>query len=162
MSSPEQAQALAIRDVTESDFDEVTRLIHTTIDTCYPAAYCPEAVAHFREHHAPDRIRRRAREGRIVVLELEGRLAGTGSIVDEHVEAVFIDPELQGRGLGKAIMDHLEAIGRDNGFNEFTLEASTPARAFYESLGYAVLEAAAVPVDNGKTLDYFKMVRKVG
>jgi len=103
-----------------------------------------------------------SRKGRTVVLESAGRLVGTGSIVGGHIEAVFVQPSLHGRGLGKAIMAHLEAIGRDNGFTGFTLDATTIARAFYESLGYVVLEAASAPVANGKTLDYFRMAKQVG
>jgi GNAT superfamily N-acetyltransferase len=162
MPDTKPVEDLAIRDVAGADFPGLERLIHATMETCYPAAYCPEALAHFNEHHTPALIRERARTGRTIVLDASGRLVGTGSIISEHIEAVFVDPALQGRGFGKAIMGHLEAIGHDNGFDEFTLDATTTARAFHESLGYVVVEAASVPVDNGKTLDFFRMAKRVG
>jgi hypothetical protein len=37
------------------------------------------------------------------------------------------------------------------------LDASLPAKAFYDRLGYLTVEPAFLTVENGRRLDFFKM-----
>ena len=65
-----------------------------------------------------------------------------------EVWAIYVDPDAQGRGVGRALMD---AAIRDltvRGFDEIVLwvfEANAPARAFYERLGWTP-DGAAKPL----------------
>ncbi len=55
-----------------------------------------------------------------------------------YLEDLFVQPELRGRGIGKALLLHLAGIaaGRGYGRMEWTvLDWNEPAIAFYESLG---------------------------
>lgn len=146
-----------VREYRASDLDAVKRLIHATIDACYPAVYPAEAVAFFKEYHSDEAIAKRAEQGHTLVLEQCGQIIGTGTLVDDHVTAVFVDRSLQKQGLGKRIMTLLEAEARSAGVRSMTLDASLPSKRFYDSLGYVVVEEAFHPVANDKTLDYYRM-----
>jgi predicted GNAT family N-acyltransferase len=52
------------------------------------------------------------------------------------VERVAVLDSHRGTGVGRALMDDLEAIGRDRGFDRFVLHSQTHAAGFYERLGY--------------------------
>jgi len=55
------------------------------------------------------------------------------------VEDVAVDPEWQGRGIGKQIMMHALHLSRDKGCYKLTLSSNlkrAKAHAFYESLGF--------------------------
>jgi ribosomal protein S18 acetylase RimI-like enzyme len=45
---------------------------------------------------------------------------------------------LQGKGIGRALMQFAENIARDRGFRKITMHARTTAIGFYEKLGYSV------------------------
>lgn len=45
---------------------------------------------------------------------------------------------LQGKGIGKALMQFAENIARDRGFKKITMHARKSAIGFYEKLGYQV------------------------
>ena len=46
---------------------------------------------------------------------------------------------LQGKGIGRALMQFSENIARDRGFRRITMHARKTATGFYEKLGYAVI-----------------------
>lgn len=52
------------------------------------------------------------------------------------VERVAVLAEARESGVGRALMDALEAHGRDRGFEQFLLHSQTHAAEFYERLGY--------------------------
>ena len=45
---------------------------------------------------------------------------------------------LQGKGIGRALMQFAENIARDRGFRKITMHARKTATGFYEKLGYSV------------------------
>jgi predicted GNAT family N-acyltransferase len=45
---------------------------------------------------------------------------------------------LQGKGIGRALMQFAENIARDRGFQKITMHARKTAAGFYEKLGYRV------------------------
>jgi len=52
---------------------------------------------------------------------------------------IYVDPCLQGQGIGKALVAHCEKIAAERGYNEiflWTFDKNTAARTFYEKLGY--------------------------
>lgn len=46
---------------------------------------------------------------------------------------------LQGKGIGRALMQFAENIARDRGFRSITMHARKTATGFYEKLGYRVV-----------------------
>ena len=52
---------------------------------------------------------------------------------------IYVDPCLQGKGIGTALVAHCEEIAVKRGYNEvclWTFEKNAAARAFYEKVGY--------------------------
>ncbi|MDH4474799.1 MAG: GNAT family N-acetyltransferase [Fluviicola sp.] len=62
--------------------------------------------------------------------------------VDEticQVRFVAVETNIQGKGLGKKIMDAVEKHGAENGYDKLILHARDYALLFYEKLGYTML-----------------------
>jgi GNAT superfamily N-acetyltransferase len=146
-----------IRDFRRTDLPALKSLIHQTITTCYPGHYCAEAVRFFVVYHDEEAILRDANRGLTAVLDRTGRILGTGTLVGDEIKRVFVAPAVQGRGFGRRIMRHLEEAAARQGIKTVRLDASLPSKPFYERLGYVATEAASLPVDNGRRLDFFKM-----
>lgn len=52
---------------------------------------------------------------------------------------VAVDPDAQGQGLGRRLVEGSERLSRERGFGLMTLHARETAIPFYERLGYAVV-----------------------
>ncbi|MFC1591585.1 GNAT family N-acetyltransferase [Thermodesulfobacteriota bacterium] len=151
----------SLRECTSGDFEEVKRLIDTTIDICYTRDYSEAVAAYFKQLHSADRIARDAEKGYTVVLEVEGLLIGTGTLVGDHVFRVFVDPQFQRRGYGRLIMDKLEQKARSSGVAEITLDVALNAVQFYHQLGYRFSEEAFLDAGDGQRLAYHVVKKRL-
>jgi len=151
-----EREEILIREFREGDVESIAQLIHRTIDVCYTPVYPPRAVAFFKDFHSRDRILERSKKGVILVAEQNGQAIGTGAIVGNEIYGVFVDPNMQGRGHGKAIMHELETRATAKGHSEVALSVSLPARKFYEALGYEILQDVHKDVGEGQQLDFWK------
>lgn len=64
---------------------------------------------------------------------------------------------LQGKGIGRALMQFAENIARDRGFKKIIMHARKSAAGFYEKLGYQVSGAEFEEV----TLPHYEMEKKL-
>ncbi|MEN6577958.1 MAG: GNAT family N-acetyltransferase [Phycisphaerales bacterium] len=146
-----------LREFRGTDLFSVKSLVHRTLAICYPGHYCLEAVRFFANYHSNEAILRDALDGCTLVLDKAGRIFATGTLVGDEIKRVFVEPAMQKHGLGRLIMERLEEKAASLGVGTIRLDASLPAKPFYSSLGYATVEAASLPVENGRRLDYFRM-----
>lgn len=77
-----------------------------------------------------------------------GEADGDGGAVGK-VERVAIVPERRGEGLGRELVVGVEAVAREDGFDELVLDSQVDAVQFYERLGYEaegeMFEDAGIP-----------------
>jgi GNAT superfamily N-acetyltransferase len=151
-----------VRDFRKADLPALQSLIHRTITACYPGHYCLEAVRFFTNYHNEEAILRDAEQGCAIVLDKAGRIIGTGTLVSDEIKRVFVDPAFQRQGFGRRIMQHIEEAAVLRGVEIVRLDASLPSKSFYDGLGYRTMEAAFLPVENGRRLDFFKMRKALG
>jgi ribosomal protein S18 acetylase RimI-like enzyme len=148
---------ICIRRFSRNDLAAVKELVDNTINICYPADYPKEAVQYFKRYHCEENISKGAATGWTIVLEKNNRVIGTGTIIDNHIMRVFVNPKFQKRGLGKLIMHKLEDKAISSGVKKVKLDASLPSKKFYDSLGYKTREKTYVKLENNKKLHYYKM-----
>ena len=70
-----------------------------------------------------------------------------------HIDFLFADPGVAGRGVTTALLDVLEQAARKDGVSRLWVEASEPARRFFLKRSYSVLrrrdfEIGGVPIHN--------------
>ncbi len=151
-----------IRQFHERDLEVVRDLICEVIDACYPSVYSGEAIKFFKKYHRYENILKDAKEGYTIVLELENRIIGTGTLVEGNIKRVFVKPSYQQKGLGKMIMKKLEKKALANGVCFVVLQSSLNATVFYDDLGYKIVARTFIDLGNKKRLDYYEMAKKLG
>ena len=135
------------------DLQAVYNVVQHTIKTTYPKYYPKEVVDFFCELHSKDAIAKDIENGYVSVLKIDGNIVATGCFVDNHITRVYVLPEYQKRGYGTLIMKNIEAQIREN-YNKAYLDASLPAAALYEKLGFSTVKHERYPVENGVILAY--------
>ena len=68
------------------------------------------------------------------VFEADGNVVGFVSLIGNEVGAIFAHPEYQGRGIGRALMDHAARL-RDDLFLD-VFENNAVGRRFYDRYGF--------------------------
>ena len=110
-----------------------------TISTCY-ATFPPTYRQHWMDdHHSVDQILAEATEGLTLVIEYRGNIIGTGNIVSNRIQSVIIHPDFQQQGYGTELVQRLEQYARNKRISVVQLSALTPARPFFERLGYQTI-----------------------
>ncbi|NHZ83861.1 GNAT family N-acetyltransferase [Massilia sp. CCM 8695] len=74
-----------------------------------------------------------------------------------EVDAVFVDPQAGGRGIGKMMLAALERMALERGCKRLHLSASLNAVPFYEAAGFFVLRTAVYAHPCGIALDCVEM-----
>lgn len=119
-------------------YDE--RDVHDLLDVWYRASlvghpFLPEA---FLEKERAEIVERWLPAADTTVYEVDGRVVGFLSLIDNEVGAIFVDPDLHGRGIGRALMD--DARERRPYLELTVFEANEVGRRFYETYGFAFVE----------------------
>ncbi|MGF1718125.1 GNAT family N-acetyltransferase [Photobacterium chitinilyticum] len=95
------------------------------------------------------------------VAELNGEVVGFADLQqDGYIDHFFCHAGYQGIGVGRALMEHIFAIGTLNGVTRYYSAVSRTARPFYERFGFSVVNEQHVDI-NGQLLTNFVM-EKVG
>jgi N-acetylglutamate synthase-like GNAT family acetyltransferase len=64
----------------------------------------------------------------------------TNTPTQGQVRCVAVAPQMQGRGVGKLVMNYLEELAQQKGIQEIILDARENAVKFYLSIGYEIFE----------------------
>ncbi len=135
-------------------------VVQQTIKTIYPKYYPAEVVDFFCKHHSRDAIAKDIENGCVSVLKIDGKIVGTGSYVGNHITRVYVLPECQKKGYGTFIMKNIESNISEK-YDKAQLDASLPAAALYEKLGYCTIKHERHPVENEVILVYEVMEKEL-
>jgi len=73
--------------------------------------------------------------GQVIVAEFDGKIGGFAAIVGGELDGLFVEPDLWGGGLGRALVDAATHSARQRGLT-LKVIAKPSARRFYESCGF--------------------------
>jgi len=75
--------------------------------------------------------------GQVIVAELDGEPAGFAAVVAGEIDGLFVEPDLWGSGIGKALVEAATHEARLSGMT-LKVTANPSARLFYQSCGFSV------------------------
>ncbi|MDF2381453.1 GNAT family N-acetyltransferase [Nostoc ellipsosporum NOK] len=83
------------------------------------------------------------KENMLIAAFEEEQILGCCMLVDEppsgiRLRQMAVLNDLQGKGIGRALMNFAENLARDRGFKAVTMHARKNAVGFYEKMGYRV------------------------
>lgn len=145
---------------TMKDLQIIYDLVQYTIATIYPKYYPAEIVDFFCELHSKEAIQKDMEYGNVRVLKLDDKIIATGSFVENHITRVYVLPQYQHKGYGTYVVKATEEQIR-NKYDKVYLDASLPAAALYEKLGYSVIKHEKYPVENKVILVYEVMEKEL-
>ncbi len=143
---------IAIRPYRAADFDAVTVLWRRSREEAFPdfqrtkGHTFEEDCAYFRDVILPN--------NQVWVAEEDGRLAGFMAMHADFIDQLYVDPDIQRRGIGTAFLDHARQLSPST-LHLFTFQSNANGRAFYEKNGFrAVKFGVSPPPENEPDMEY--------
>ncbi|HEV8530990.1 MAG TPA: GNAT family N-acetyltransferase [Methylomirabilota bacterium] len=136
------ALAPIIRRYEPADFDAVNDLWRRARLRAFPDFQA-------RKGHTAEEDREHFRDVVLVrhdvwVAELDGRATGFLAMAGDFIDQLYIDPDHQRKGIGRALIAHAQALS-PSGLRLFTFQINHDGRAFYESLGFVAVRLGVSP-----------------
>ena len=135
---------MMIRRFTEEDAKAVSALIIRTIRISNVRDYPAELMEELVKTETPDHVLQRASWTHFYVVEEEGKIVGCGAIGpywgredESSLFTIFVDPDYQGKGIGRAIVEKLEQDEFALRARRIEIPASITGLSFYQKMGYA-------------------------
>ena len=134
---------MIIRRLREQDAQAVSELIITTIRISNTRDYPAEMMEELVKTQTAEHVLQRASWTHFYVAEENGTVIGCGAIGpywgkedESSLFSIFVHPEHQGKGIGKAIVRALEQDEFALRANRIEIPASITGLPFYLKLGY--------------------------
>lgn len=137
------ASDITIRLLEEGDAEKVSELIRTTISISNKKDYPEELMDQLIAIETPEHVLERASWTHFYVAEKDGAIIGCGAIGpywgkedESSLFTIFVNPEYQGKGVGRLIVETLE---KDEYFlraKRIEIPASITGIPFYLKMGY--------------------------
>jgi ribosomal protein S18 acetylase RimI-like enzyme len=94
----------------------------------------------------------------------DGDIVGVGRVQfnssdEAQIRYMAVEPEYEGRGIGRRIVTALETIAFENARRLMVLDAREPALGFYQRLGYEVTEKSYLLFD---CIQHYRMEKMKG
>lgn len=112
-------------------------------------------------HFTPEELEKEKKDLLMAAYE-DDQLLGCCMLVEENPQTVRLRQmavlnDLQGKGVGKALMTFAENLARDRGYKSITMHARKNAVGFYEKMGYQIKGEEFVEI----TIPHFVMEKQL-
>lgn len=137
------ATDITIRRLEEKDAEKVSELIRTTISISNKKDYPEELMDQLITIETPEHVLERASWTHFYVAEKDGAIIGCGAIGpywgkedESSLFTIFVNPECQGKGVGRLIVETLEKDEYFTRAKRIEIPASITGIPFYLKMGY--------------------------
>jgi ribosomal protein S18 acetylase RimI-like enzyme len=128
--------SIAVRIAQAADADGISQVIlaalHSSNARDYPADVIVRVAGNFSPAAVLELLRRRV----VLVAVQDEVIVATAALDGNVVRSVFVNPVLQGQGIGRLLMIEIELRAREAGVTVLSVPSSLTAEPFYTKLGF--------------------------
>ena len=99
---------MGIRRFRADDADNVSHIIRRCLLEVNVKDYPREVIESMYDYFSPTNVVEISTKRRMYVFVQDNEIQGTGSLKDNNVRSVFVNPDFHNLGIGKELMKHLE------------------------------------------------------
>lgn len=140
-----------VRSIHEKDYSDAIRVIIRSTRISQGKIYPPVLIEEFCKKYELEKFIIRTREIDYFVADDASRvIVGIIGLQNNQVRTFFVDPDFQGKGIGRQLYMFLEEEARRRGVTELVVEGSPIAEPIYARFGFTKLkeiqkEKAGIP-----------------
>ncbi|MCU9951483.1 GNAT family N-acetyltransferase [Pseudomonas sp. PDM13] len=129
-----------IRTATPDDAAAISQVVLLALAESNARDYPPAVIASVQANFGPEQVRGLLAAREVLVAEEAGCVIGTASLDGDVVRTVFVAPGAQGLGVGRRLMEQVEALARERGVAVLKVPSSITAEGFYAGLGFQAVQ----------------------
>ncbi|UFS77380.1 GNAT family N-acetyltransferase [Tardiphaga sp. 37S4] len=131
-----------IRPAQAGDAADISRVIIRALRETNAKDYTPDIIARVELSFSPAAVERLIDQREVFVAEMGNRVVGTASLDGQALRTMFVLPDVQGRGIGRLLVQRIERVARERQLAILTVPATVTAEAFYARLGFTAVREA--------------------
>lgn len=130
-----------IREMKHNELGKTLQVIHKSLIISNGPDY-PKKIIDYQAqvHYTEEWLKKKIETNYFIVATVNAEIVGVGSAKKNELQHIFIDPDYQKNGIGKAIVTHLEQYCKELNYTEVVLEPSITGLEFYKKLGYELIK----------------------
>jgi diamine N-acetyltransferase len=177
---PQSDSSLTISPAGPGDIGLVQRLAREIWHRHYPGIITVEQIDYMLERGyaeqallplvAPDGRGMAPADRGIALARIDGTPVGfvawspTGDHAEMKLEKLYVLPEHHGKGIGRALIEHVVERARDAGCRSLTLNvnrSNTESVRAYQHCGFTIAASGDFPIGGGFVMEDFVMLRQI-
>jgi N-acetylglutamate synthase-like GNAT family acetyltransferase len=131
-----------IRPAQVGDAAGISRVIIRALRETNAKDYTPDIIARVELSFSSAAVERLIDQRDVFVAEMDNRVVGTASLDGHALRTMFVLPDVQGRGIGRLLVQRIERVARERQLAILTVPATVTAEAFYARLGFTAVREA--------------------
>jgi N-acetylglutamate synthase-like GNAT family acetyltransferase len=131
-----------IRPAQAGDAAGISRVIIRALRETNAKDYTPDIIARVELSFSSAAVERLIDQREVFVAEMDNRVVGTASLDGHALRTMFVLPDVQGRGIGRLLVQRIERVARERQLAILTVPATVTAEAFYARLGFTAVREA--------------------
>ncbi|WEJ03751.1 GNAT family acetyltransferase [Pseudomonas sp. FJ2-5-13] len=126
----------AVRLAQPSDAEGISEVILAALHSSNARDYPADVIARVASNFTPDAVLALLQRRVVLVATTDQLIVATAALDGNVVRSVFVNPALQGQGIGRLLMIEIELRAREAGVTVLSVPSSLTAQAFYAKLGF--------------------------
>lgn len=153
---------LTTRQALEQDMYGILDLfVHTISFSCQNDYTHKQINAWVSSAKKPDPWLQKINDQYFPVILIENQIVGFGSLrIDGYIDFLYVDYNLQKKGIGSYLYNHLESNAIESNITALTSDVSITALPFFQNKGFIIIKEQ-YPMRQNILLKNFKMIKKI-
>lgn len=126
----------AVRLAQASDAEGISQVILAALHSSNAGDYPADVIARVASNFTPQAVLHLLARRTVLVAIRDQLIVATAALDASVVRSVFVNPVLQGQGIGRQLMVDIEQRAREAGVTVLSVPSSLTAEPFYTKLGF--------------------------
>ncbi len=126
----------AVRLAQPTDAEGISQVILAALHSSNAQDYPADVIARVASNFTPDAVLALLTRRVVLVAVQDQAIVATAALDANVVRSVFVNPMLQGQGIGRLLMLEIELRAREAGVTTLSVPSSLTAEPFYTHLGF--------------------------
>ncbi|NMZ41104.1 GNAT family acetyltransferase [Pseudomonas proteolytica] len=126
----------AVRLAQASDAEGISQVILAALHSSNAGDYPADVIARVASNFTPQAVLHLLARRTVLVAIRDQMIVATAALDANVVRSVFVNPALQGQGIGRQLMVDIEQRAREAGVTVLSVPSSLTAEPFYTKLGF--------------------------
>ncbi|AZF27513.1 GNAT family acetyltransferase [Pseudomonas sp. R2-60-08W] len=125
-----------VRTAQASDAEGISQVILAALHGSNARDYPADVIARVASNFTPEAVLELLKRRVVLVAVKADVIVATAALDANVVRSVFVNPALQGQGIGRLLMIEIELRARETGVSVLSVPSSLTAEPFYSKLGF--------------------------